>query len=319
MNTSLIATADASGARLDTWLATQLPDFSRSKLQKLIKAGQVKVNGKNATPHDALAEGDRIEVQADAQPDPNAPLVPRVDIKLDVLHEDADILVVNKPAGLVVHPAVVGETDTLVNAIVARYPEIAKVGDSPERPGIVHRLDKEASGLLVVARTQAAFETLKEQFKAHTIHKEYAVLVDGSVPRDADTITMPIGRSSTGKRMAAHPDNKKRATQEAAHDDDRNAITHYHLEESFPRNSFLTVRTETGRTHQIRAHVHALGTPVVGDALYGEKKTARLAAKRLFLHCKTLGFTHPKTGKEMKFESPLPADLEAILAKLRGK
>jgi len=315
MKTSLTVDAESAGKRLDAWLAAQLPDQSRSRLQKHIKAGAITVNGKTVTPHLALSEGDVIAVDAPDAPPADAPLTPRPDIKLDILHEDADVVVVNKPSGLIVHPAVPGENGTLVNALLARYPEMATVGDDPNRAGIVHRLDREASGLLAVARTQRAFDALKAQFQNHTVHKEYAVLVDGTVAQDADTIRMAIGRSSTGKRMAARPGNRKSPELSG---DDRPAVTHYHVEERFPRNTFLTVRTETGRTHQIRAHFHALGWPVVGDDLYGDKAALRLRASRLFLHCKALSFTHPVTGETMAFQAPLPPELETMLAQLRG-
>lgn len=300
---------DGAGMRLDSWLAKRLPDVSRSRIQKWIKAGQVLRNGEAETPHAALESGDKIAVNAPDVPAADEPLVPRHDIRLDVIYEDEHVVVVDKPAGLLVHPAVPGETDTLANALVARYPEIAKVGDSADRPGIVHRLDKEASGLLAVARTAAAFANLKTQFQAHVVKKEYAVLVDGVVPDDSGTIRLAIGRSSSGGKMAARPE---------PGEDDKEAVTHYRVEERFPKATLLTVRTETGRTHQIRAHFHALGCPVVGDPLYGAKRPGRLPAPRLFLHAKTLAFTHPTTDEQLSFNAPLPEALEEVLKKLRG-
>ncbi|MEY4744110.1 MAG: hypothetical protein RL272_55 [Candidatus Parcubacteria bacterium] len=301
---------EGAGERLDAWLAKRLPGVSRSRIQKWIKAGEVLRNGSADTPHVILEEGDKIAVDAPDAPSAGEPLAPRHDIALDVVHEDEHVAVVNKPAGLIVHPAVPGETETLANALVARYPEIAAVGDSPERPGIVHRLDKEASGLLVVARTAVAFANLKAQFQAHVVKKEYAVLIDGAAPEDSGTIRLAIGRSSSGGKMAARPD---------AGEDDKDAITHYRVEERFPKATYLTVRTETGRTHQIRAHFHALGCPVVGDPLYGAKKTGRLPSPRLFLHAKTLAFTHPVTDEQLSFSSPLPKELEDVLSGLRRK
>lgn len=299
---------DGAGMRLDAWLAKRLPGVSRSRIQKWIKAGAVLRNGAKETPHVLLEEADKVTIDAPDAPAADEPLAARHDIRIEVIHEDAHVVVVNKPSGLLVHPAVPGETDTLANALVAKYPEIAKVGESPERPGIVHRLDKEASGLLVAARTPAAFVNLKAQFQAHVVKKEYAVLVDGVVPDDSGTIRLAIGRSSSGGKMAARPE---------PGEDDKNAVTHYRVEERFPKATYLTVRTETGRTHQIRAHFHAIGCPVVGDPLYGTKKAGRLPAPRLFLHAKTLAFTHPVTDEQMTFSAPLPEALEEVLKKLR--
>src|SRR5687767_6847209 len=264
---------DGAGSRLDAWLAKRLPDVSRSRIQKWIKAGTVLRNGAKETPHVTLQAGDKIAIDAKDAPAADAPLEPRHEIVV----EDEHIAVVNKPAGLIVHPAIPGESETLANALLAKYPEIASVGDSPERPGIVHRLDREASGLLVVARTPAAFANLKSQFQSHVVKKEYVVLIDGEPPQDSGTIRLSIGRSSSGGKMAARHE---------PGEDDKDAVTHYRLEEKFPKASLLTVRTETGRTHQIRAHFHALGCPVVGDTLYGLRKQGRLPASRLFLHAK---------------------------------
>ncbi len=314
-------TAKDAGQRLDSWLTAKLPEVSRSRIQKWIKSELVTVNGKTVTPHLALAEKDVIDIKDDAEATAvvSENLVPRPDIGLAVVYEDKDIVVVNKPSGLIVHPAIPGESETLANALIARYPEIAKVGDDPDRPGIVHRLDREASGLLVVARTKAAFENLKAQFQAHVVKKEYAVLIDGYPPADAGTVKMPIGRSASGGKMAARPVkfNKISGDMEVA-PGDRTAITHYRIEEKFPKTTYLTVRTETGRTHQIRAHFHALGTPVVGDPLYGANRVGRMNASRLFLHAKALAFHHPATDKELSFSAPLPKELEDIL-KRAGK
>ena len=300
---------EGAGARLDAWLTPQLPGVSRSRVQKWIKAGSVLLDGEKVTPHVALEEGNEITVDAPDEPGADAPLAPRHDIPLDVVFEDDHIVVVNKPAGLIVHPAVPGESETLVNALIAKYPEIAKVGDSQDRPGIVHRLDREASGLLVVARTPAAFAGLKSQFQSHVVKKEYVVLVDGAPPEDSGTIRLSIGRSSSGGKMAAHA---------VPGEDDKDAITHYRLDEKFKDAALLTVRTETGRTHQIRAHFHALGCPVVGDTIYGIKRPKRLPSPRLFLHARTLAFTHPTKDTPLEFHAPLPQALEDILKKLRG-
>lgn len=299
--------ADA-GARLDVFLAKRHPEHSRSRIQKWIKAGAALLNGKPAKPHAALEAGDTVVLDAETAPETEGKgLLPRPDVAFAVVHEDDDVIVIDKPAGLLVHPAV-GETDTLANGLLARRPEIANVGDDPQRPGIVHRLDRDASGLMVVARSPRAFESLKRQFQEHTVLKEYAVLVEGAPPKDADTIMLAIGRKSGSGRMAARP---------VAGEDDRDAVTHYRLEERLAKTSLLTVRTETGRTHQIRAHMHAIGCPVVGDPLYGVKRPGRTPSPRLFLHAWRLEFDHPGTGKRMRHDSPLPGELETVLALAR--
>lgn len=309
MKQEFTITAADEGARLDVFLTANLDGFSRSKLQAYIKEGRVLVNDAKVTPHYALEDGFIVAVDL---PDPTAKRVglkPRPDITLTVVHEDDDVMVVDKPSGMIVHPAVDTDDATLVNALVARNPEIAAVGDSIDRPGIVHRLDKDASGLMVIAKNQDAFDALKAQFQEHAVKKEYTVLVDGGPPQDSGTVTLAIGRKKGDGKMAARPEPKE---------GDREAITHYVREKQFMKAALLTVRTETGRTHQIRAHMHAIGCSVVGDPLYGEKRVGRLQSPRLFLHAKTLAFTHPKTGKPMSFEAPLPTELQAVLRKLEG-
>jgi len=308
MNTQLKVTAEEVGQRLDIFLTAKINGVSRSRLQKLVKDGSVTVNGKAVTPHLALREDDIVSYPDDAAAPPAA-LVPRPDLPLDIVHEDPNVLVINKPTGQLVHPAA-GETDTLANALLGHYPDIAAVGESPDRPGIVHRLDKDASGLLVVAKSQEAFDGLKRQFQAHEVTKEYVVLVAGRPPEDEGTVELAIGRSSGGGKMAAHV-----TPQEG----DREAVTHYRVEEEVPGASLLSVSTETGRTHQIRVHLNAIGCPVAGDTLYGLKSKSRINAPRLFLHCRRLAFTHPTTKKPLEFTSPLPPDLADYLAKQRGQ
>ena len=311
MTTTLTIPAEAAGERLDAYLAKQVPTASRSRLQKLIKSGVVTLNDKKVTPHIALDEGDVIAYPEDAVAPIDLRVLPNASVQFAVVYEDKDVVVVDKPTGLLVHPAA-GEHDTLVNGLLAKYPAIAKVGESPDRPGIVHRLDKDASGLLVVAKTKKAFENLKKQFQAHLILKEYVVMVAGEPPLDEGTIDLAIGRASFGGKMAARD-------RSQAKEDDRDATTHYYVEETMPGAALLRVRTETGRTHQIRVHLNALGCPVAGDPLYGTRNKAHLSAPRLFLHCRRLGFDHPTTGKHIEFESALPADLQAYLTKSRTK
>jgi 23S rRNA pseudouridine1911/1915/1917 synthase len=291
--------------RMDVFLAERLPGVSRTRIQKAVKAGKVKLNGKKETPHVALRLNDEVAVLEDlTPPDANAPLLPR----LEVVHQDDDVFVVNKPSGLLVHPDVVEETMTLANALVAMDPAIAGIGESQQRPGIMHRLDKEASGLLVVARNAKAYDALKAQFKAHTVEKVYHVLVTGNPLKDEATITFPIGRQKGSGRMAARSE-----LQEG----DRAAITHYKVLERFPQATLVEVRTETGRTHQIRVHMKAIGHPVAGDTLYGNDAAKDLPTKRLFLHATALGFDHPSSGERVRFTRPLTAELEKTLEKLR--
>jgi 23S rRNA pseudouridine1911/1915/1917 synthase len=309
MITTITIPAEAAGERLDAYLAKEVPTASRSRFQKFIKTGVITLNGKQVTPHVALSAGDVIEYPEEAAAPPTVETLPNPSVKLNIVFEDKDIMVVDKPTGLLVHPAA-GETDTLANGLLALHPTLANVGESPDRPGIVHRLDKDASGLIVIAKTKKAYEHLKKQFQYHTVLKEYTVLVAGETPHDEGAIDMVIGRASFGGKMAARDKSQ-------AKEDDRDALTHYYVEELLPGASLLRVRTETGRTHQIRVHLNALGCPIAGDPLYGTKNKVRINAPRLFLHCRRLAFNHPATNELVEFSSSLPADLEAFLAKLR--
>ncbi len=306
-----IFTVDAAdaGTRLDAWLAKLLPEVSRSRIQKWIKAGEVLVDGKRTTSHQAIRATETVTVDAVAPAEEPTGIKPRHDIPLDIVYEDDVVVVLNKPSGLLVHPATTQDTATLAHALVAHWPQIASVGESPDRPGIMQRLDKDASGLMVVAKTKKAFDSLKRQFQKHSISKEYAVLVEGGPTDDEGTIRLHIGRKRNTGRMAAR--HKPR-------EGDKEAVTHYYVEERFNRVTLLTIRTETGRTHQIRAHMDAIGCPVVGDSLYGLKRPARFPLPRLFLHAKSLGFTHPVTRRKLAFTAPLPPELDHILQKLRA-
>lgn len=310
MKRSFRAEKKDAGTRLDVFLTARLEGWTRSQAQKIIKADAASVNGTTANPHFKLSEGDEVIVDAEDRGAPKKGIAPRPDIQLAIVHEDDDLAVIDKPSGLLVHPATDRDDATLVHALVARWPQIRKagVGGSPDRPGIMHRLDKDASGLMVVAKTNKAYESLKRQFQKHTVKKEYAVLVEGAPPADEGTVTLHIGRRKNSGMMAARPEPRE---------GDKEAITHYRVDERFPKAALLTVRTETGRTHQIRAHMNAIGCPVVGDPLYGVKRPARLPSPRLFLHAKMLGFTHPVTRRRMEFSSRLPEELEGVLKKLR--
>jgi 23S rRNA pseudouridine1911/1915/1917 synthase len=290
-----------AGERLDRAVAL-LTGWTRSEVQALVEAGAVLVDGARAAKSRRLATDDVIEVLAEpavtALPaaDPDVPVVVR--------HEDADVVVVAKPAGLVVHPGAGHPDGTLVNGLLARYPEIAAVGD-PTRPGIVHRLDRDTSGLLVVARSPAAYEGLVEMLAAHDVERRYDALVWGTPDAARGVIDAPIGRSV------------RRPTRMAVREGGRSARTGYEVVRSFrePDVALLECRLETGRTHQIRVHLQAIGHPVVGDAAYGGSR-AMLALDRPFLHAGGLAFVHPVTGARVAVDEELAPELAEVLTRL---
>lgn len=300
--------------RLDVYLAGQL-DLSRSRAAQLIEAGEVLLNGAPARKRDRPARGDRIEVRLPA-PAPS-PLNPEA-LPLDILYEDADLLVVDKPAGMVVHPAPGHATGTLVHALLYHVGDLSGIG-GVLRPGIVHRLDRDTSGLMLVAKHDAAHRRLAAQLKARQIRRGYLAAAWGHLPQDALTVDAPIGR---------HPTDRKRMAVVAA---GRRAVTHFRRLERWPAADLLRAELETGRTHQIRVHLLHVGHPVVGDATYaagrerGFSGSARTWALELarrtprqFLHAAELRFRHPRTGEPLRFESPLPPDLAAVAAWARA-
>ena len=298
-----------AGERLDAWLAQQDADRSRTAFQKLIKEGGVSVNGKKAKAHLVVKDGDVVEVEGASKKKAAAKGAGIPDVK--IVDETPDFLVIEKPSGLLVHPAPSQKTSTLVDFLVAHDPKIKKVGDAKERPGIVHRLDREASGLMVVAKTKRMFEHLKKQFQVHDIAKEYLALVYGKVVKDFDTIKTSIGRKKGRGRMSA---------RSKAQEGDKDAVSHYDVLERFPQATLVKVRTETGRMHQVRVHMKSIGHSLVGDALYGTPKqeTTSLRNVRLFLHAAALGFTDLE-GKRRDYRSDLPPDLHAVVEALRSR
>jgi len=295
--------------RLDKFLTEQITDKSRSQIQKLIKNGHVLVNGEAAAVHTFLKEGDEIhieEVALQVQEKPDG------SIDLDIIYEDDDVVVINKPAGVIVHQFAQQLEYSLADEIVKRYPEIATVGDDPVRPGIVHRLDKHASGLIVIAKNQAAFDHLKAQFKNREVHKKYFVLADGKFENQFGSINFRIGRANNAKnRMAAFPTNSEFG---------KDALSHYEVLKMYKNYSLLDIEIETGRTHQIRVHMFASDAPVVGEHVYGvsrvARKTQKTALDRLFLHAHTLEFWQPKTGEKIRCQVELPLELKRFLNKL---
>ncbi len=286
--------------RLDQFLANKLPGMSRSLIQKIVKAGKVGINGAPCLKvARVLAHEDTVSVE---MPEIKKTYSQAEDIPLDIVYEDKDLIVINKPAGMVVHPAHGNRTGTLVNALLSHCTDLSGIGGE-ERPGIVHRLDKETSGLLVVAKTDAAHRNLSGQFKDRKVVKKYLALVHGSIKNDAGTIDAPIGRSqSDRKKMAvikADPEslrthNHRKPRRSKA----RSAVTHYKVVKRQNDKTLLEIKLDTGRTHQIRVHMAYMGHPIVGDKVYGHKKDK---SPFMALHSYALGFFHPVTGEYMEF------------------
>ncbi len=296
-----ILEAEVDGERVDRYVADQLPELSRTAVQRLIDAGQVTVDGEHVQASHRLRTGERIVVRIPA-PEP-VELRPEP-IPLDVLYEDADLIVVNKDAGMVVHPGAGHRTGTLVNAILARCPDLAGVGGEI-RPGIVHRLDKDTSGVLVVAKHDQALRALQRQFKRRTVGKWYTALSVGRVPQERGLIEAPIARHRHHRRrMAVRAGGKMARTR-------WQVLDRYH-DAAGRGYTLLDLKLLTGRTHQIRVHLSWLGYPLAGDNLYGPSYVAELAPRQ-FLHARKLAFDHPTTGDRMRFSAPLPGDLQDVL------
>jgi 23S rRNA pseudouridine1911/1915/1917 synthase len=301
-NQSLSVNDGQEGLRLDVCLADAVPHVSRSHWKGLIRDELVRVNGRACKPNHKLHGGDEVSwtlpEEAPAEPRPE-------DIPLEILFEDDDVLVLNKPAGLVVHPAAGNETGTLVNALLFHDPALHAL----ERSGMVHRLDKDTSGVMVVARTGAAMTELQRQFKARETNKQYTALVWGHPP--------PSGRIET--QIGRHP--VRRQKMSVLQQGGREAVSSFQTLETFDEAALVEVKIETGRTHQIRVHMAHLGHPVVGDAVYGRprRKSRPLPANRQMLHAARLEFTHPSSGKRLFFEAPLPDDMRRLLEILRNE
>ncbi|GAB4353970.1 MAG: 23S rRNA pseudouridine(1911/1915/1917) synthase RluD [Immundisolibacter sp.] len=298
---------ELAGQRLDQILVRLLPDYSRSRLQAWVRAGRVTVDGAQAAPSMRLRGGEQVAVSPGQAPAEGGALAEP--IALDIVHEDADLLVVNKPAGLVVHPGAGNPAGTLMNALLHHDPALAQV----PRAGIVHRLDKDTTGLLLVARTLPAHKQLVEQLAERAIHREYLALVQGALI-SGGTVDQPIGR---------HRGDRTRMAVAAG---GRQAVTHYRIAQRFRRHTLLRVLLETGRTHQIRVHLASIGHAVVGDPTYGRLRlpqgaspplvAALSAFRRQALHAGRLKLDHPRDGRPLELEAPLPADFAALLAVL---
>ena len=301
--------SEMAGKRLDVVLSACLEDISRSYVQKLIESGNVMVNGDFCNEKKLkVKDGDAVTIQI---PEPEKLEVLPEDIPLDIVYEDSDVIVIDKPAGLVVHPANGNHTGTLVNALMHHCGNDLSSINGVIRPGIVHRIDKDTSGLIMAAKNDRAHLSLSQQLSEHTITRRYVALVYNNFKEDEGTVDAPIGRDPNNRLR-----NKVILPGAKGSDSARHAVTHYKVLERFGRYTLIEARLETGRTHQIRVHMAHIGHPLVGDELYGPAKN-RLGAKRQMLHAKILGFVHPATGKYLEFESPLPEDFEKVLARTR--
>lgn len=299
MNVTL--TAGTAGQRADQFLAAALDGLTRSAAQKLLEEGRVLRGGKALKKNDRLQPGDVLTL---CIPDPSPVEILPQEIPLDVVYEDGDVIVVNKPVGLVVHPAPGHPDGTLVNALLHHCGDSLSGIGGELRPGIVHRIDKDTSGLLIVAKNDSAHRNLSEQLSDHSLHREYEAVVLGRLREEEGTIDKPLGRSPKDrKKMAVVPDGKR-------------AVTHYRVLGRYRGYTHVLCRLETGRTHQIRVHMASLGHPIAGDPVYGSRGD-KSGLQGQCLHARRLIFRHPRTGEEMRLECPLPQDFAAFLAKLR--
>lgn len=292
---------EIANVRLDYFLAKELVElFSRTKIKQLIEEGKIKLNDRAVKPHTQVMSGDKISIVYESE----APALTRAEsIPIDIVYEDEDIIVVNKPPGMVVHPGCGNLSGTLVNALLYHTKSLSSVGDAV-RPGVVHRLDKDTSGLLVIAKNDFTHRFLANQFKRHDIDRRYWVFVRGVVQHDEMRSDEPLGRSVMNrKKVIIKPD------------DGKPSITNFRVLKRFPNATLVEARPETGRTHQIRVHLRALGYPVLGDLVYG---VASAFIHRQALHAKELGFLHPRTKKKLFFTSDLPPDMELLLQKLQS-
>ena len=297
--TELNATIQTETGRIDKVLTGLFNDYSRSQIQLWLKDGAVSVNGQVVKANYKVKKNDEIVI---AVPEPETLSIEAEDIPLEIVYEDEAGAVVNKPHGMVVHPSAGHPNGTMVNALMYHVKDLSSI-NGVIRPGIVHRIDKDTSGLLMVAKNDLAHESLAKQLKDKTSLRKYVALVHGVIPHEKGTINAPIGRSKVNRKM------------QAVREDGKPAVTHFNVLERFNDFTLVELTLETGRTHQIRVHMKYIGYPLAGDPVYGPSKT--LKGNGQFLHAKLLGFTHPITGQEMVFEAPLPTIFEKTLEKLR--
>lgn len=296
--------SDINNVRLDSWISNKMDELSRSYIQKLIEEGSITVNGKATKANYKVKIGDRISL---CIPPPEKLDIEAENIELDILYEDKDIIVVNKPKGMVVHPAAGNYSGTLVNALMKHCGESLSDINGVIRPGIVHRIDKDTTGVLVVAKNNKSHEILSEKLKKHDINRIYVALVEGIVREDKGKIDAPIGR---------HPlDRKKMSVNTKS---GRHAVTHFKVLERFKSSTLVELRLETGRTHQIRVHMAYIGFPLVGDEVYG-RRSGNHNTMGQALHARLLGFEHPSTGAYMEFNADLPEYFVKLIKKMRDE
>lgn len=301
METYLFVIQENQQMRLDKYLAEQFPEQTRSYLQKLIKDGEVLVNGKTVKTGYQLSCGDEVAVNI---PEPKELDVEAQEMELDIVYEDEDVILINKPKGMVVHPAPGHTTDTLVNGLLHHCKDNLSGINGVARPGIVHRIDRDTTGILIVCKNDMSHNSIAEQLKVHSITRKYRALVHGNIKTDQGTVEGAIGR---------HPvDRKKMAINER---NGKPAVTHYTVLERFGNYTYIECQLETGRTHQIRVHMSSIGHPLVGDEVYGPAKCP-FKLQGQCLHAMVLGFVHPRTGEYMEFSAELPEYFETLLKKL---
>ncbi|WP_025092548.1 RluA family pseudouridine synthase [Bacillus safensis] len=298
---NIAVSEEQTSERLDKFLSTTEPEWSRTQVQQWVKDGLIEVNGKQVKANYKVQAGDQIKVEI---PDPEALDVEAESMDLDIYYEDADVLVVNKPRGMVVHPAPGHVSGTLVNGLMAHCKDLSGI-NGVMRPGIVHRIDKDTSGLLMVAKNDMAHESLVNQLVAKTVTRKYTAVVHGIIQHDTGTIDAPIGR-----------DKKDRQSMTVTKENAKQAVTHFDVIERFKDFTVVECRLETGRTHQIRVHMKYIGYPLAGDPKYGPRKTVDFNGQ--LLHAGVLGFDHPRTGEYIEFTAPIPADMQAFIDSLRN-
>ncbi len=298
---NIAVSEEQTSERLDKFLSTTEPEWSRTQVQQWVKDGLIEVNGKQVKANYKVQAGDQIKVEI---PDPEALDVEAEPMDLDIYYEDADVLVVNKPRGMVVHPAPGHVSGTLVNGLMAHCKDLSGI-NGVMRPGIVHRIDKDTSGLLMVAKNDVAHESLVNQLVAKTVTRKYTAVVHGIIQHDTGTIDAPIGR-----------DKKDRQSMTVTKENAKQAVTHFDVIERFKDFTVVECRLETGRTHQIRVHMKYIGYPLAGDPKYGPRKTVDFNGQ--LLHAGVLGFDHPRTGEYIEFTAPIPADMQAFIDSLRN-
>ncbi len=296
-------TGEGEASRLDAFLSAQLDGLSRSHIQKILKGGGVLVNGRPEKSSYRVAPGDQVELEV---PEPEEPEILAEEMDLDILYEDRDIILINKPKGMVVHPAAGHYSGTLVNGLMAHCREDLSGINGVLRPGIVHRIDMDTTGVLIACKNDFAHTSIAQQLKVHSITRKYYAIVHGVIREEEGTVNAPIGR---------HPTDRKKMSINTKNG--REAVTHYRVLQRFEKFTYVECQLETGRTHQIRVHMASIHHPLLGDTVYGPAKCPVSGLQGQTLHAGVLGFIHPRTGEYMEFSAPLPEYFQELLKKLK--